>query len=237
MVRDAGDYVVAVLAHGSGGVGHCGSGAEIGIQGRLIAGVESHVREAHHVSVRFQAERKMRFATRAVPAAAMAVTLLVTACGSAGSGGSASGGPSSTHAPASSTTSAGGGAMTLTFTVFMTGAAAASGSFSVKYPPPPVRSCSSWFDAYSELPEVAESVGGHYFYMVVALKPGEYHGPGTYAIPFTAALEAVDLGSHEFGMTGAKLKVNADGSGSLSFRGAHGVLGEIDSGTIRWTCS
>ena len=224
MVRDAGDYVVAVLAHGSGGVGHCGSGAEIGIQGRLIAGVESHAREAHHVSVRFQAERKMRFATRAVPAAAMAVTLLVTACGSAGSGGSASGGPSSTH-------------MTLTFTVFMTGAAAASGSFSVKYPPPPVRSCSSWFDAYSELPEVAESVGGHYFYMVVALKPGEYHGPGTYAIPFTAALEAVDLGSHEFGMTGAKLKVNADGSGSLSFRGAHGVLGEIDSGTIRWTCS
>ena len=100
-----------------------------------------------------------------------------------------------------------------------------------------MRSCSSWFDAYSELPEVAKSVGGHYFYMVVALKPGEYHGPGTYAIPFTAALEAVDLGSHEFGMTGAKLKVNADGSGSLSFRGAHGVLGEIDSGTIRWTCS
>ena len=189
------------------------------------------------MSVRLQAERKMKFAARALPAAAVAVALLVSACGSAGSGGSGSGGPSGTHAPDTSTTSAGGGAMTLVFTVTMTGAAPGSGSFSVKYPPPPVRSCSSWFDAYSELPEVAESVGGHYFYMVVALKPGEYHGPGTYAIPFTAALEAVDLGSHEFGMTGAKLKVNADGSGSLSFRGAHGVLGEIDSGTIRWTCS
>ena len=47
MVRDAGDYVVAVLAHGSCGVGHCGSGAEIGMQGRLIAGVYSDVREAH----------------------------------------------------------------------------------------------------------------------------------------------------------------------------------------------
>ncbi|MGO9582993.1 MAG: hypothetical protein ACLP36_09310 [Acidimicrobiales bacterium] len=112
------------------------------------------------------------------------------------------------------------------------GAAAASGSFSVKYPPPPMRSCSSWFAAYSALPEVAESVGGQYFYMVVGLKPGEYHGPGTYAIPLTSALEAVDLGAHQFGMIGAKLKVNADGSGSLSFSGAHGLLGEIDSGAI-----
>ena len=189
------------------------------------------------MSVRLQAERKRRFATRAVPAAAMAVALLVTACGSAGSGGSASGGTSSTHAPASTTTSAGGGVMTLTFTVIMTGAAPASGSFSVKQPPPPVRSCSSWFAAYPGLPAVAESVGAQYFYMGVGLKPGEYHGPGTCAIPFTAALEAVDLGSHQFGMTGAKLKVNADGSGSLSFSGAHGLLGEIDSGTIRWTCS
>jgi len=189
------------------------------------------------MSVRLQAERKMRFAARAVPAAAVAVALLVAACGSAGSGGSASGASSSTHAPASSTTSAGGGAMTLTFTVLMTGAAPASGSFSVKQPPPPVRSCSSWFAAFAALPAVAESVGGQYFYMVVGLKPGEYHGPGTYSVPWTAALEAVDLGSHEFGMTGAKLKVNADGSGSLSFSGAHDVLGEIDSGTIRWTCS
>jgi len=47
MVRDAVDYVVAVLAHRSGGVGHCGSGAEIVIRGRLIADVESHTREAH----------------------------------------------------------------------------------------------------------------------------------------------------------------------------------------------
>ncbi len=189
------------------------------------------------MTVRLQAERKTRFATRAVPAAAMAVALLVTACGSAGSGGSASGGPISTRAPASSTTSAGGGVMTLTFTVTMTGAAPGSGSFSVKYPPPPVRSCSSWFATYSALPEVAESVGGQYFYMVVGLKPGQYHGPGTYAIPFTAFLEAVDLGSHQFGMIGAKLKLNADGSGSLNFSGAHGLLGEIDSGTIGWTCS
>jgi len=130
-----------------------------------------------------------------------------------------------------------GGAMTRTFTVVMTGVAPASGSFSVKCPPPPVRSCSSWFAAFAALPAVAESVGGQYFYMGVGLKPGEYHGPGTYTIPFTAALEAVDLGSHQFGMTGAKLKVNADGSGSLNFSGAHGLLGEIDSGTIRWTCS
>jgi len=127
--------------------------------------------------------------------------------------------------------------MTLTFTVVMTGAAPGSGSFSVKYPPPPVRSCSSWFAAYATLPELAESVGGQYFYMVVGLKPGAYHGPGTYSVPWTAALEAVDLGSHEFGMTGAKLTLKADGSGSLSFKGAHDVLGEIDSGTIRWTCS
>jgi hypothetical protein len=127
--------------------------------------------------------------------------------------------------------------MTLTFTVLMTGAAPASGGFSVKYPPQPVRSCSSWFVTYSALPEVTEAVGGHYFYMVVGLKPGEYHGPGTYTIPSTAALEAVDLGSHQFGMTGAKMKVNADGSGSLSFSGARGLVGEIDSGTIRWTCS
>ncbi len=98
-------------------------------------------------------------------------------------------------------------------------------------------SCNTWFATYSALPEIAESVGGQYFYMVVGLKPGEYHGPGTYAIPFTASLEAVDLGSHQFGMTGAKLKLNADGSGSLSFSGAHGLLGGIDSGTIRWTCS
>ena len=49
-----------------------------------------------------------------------------------------------------------------------------------------MRSCSSWFATYSALPEVAESVGGQYFYMVVGLKPGQYHGPGTYAIPFTA---------------------------------------------------
>ncbi|MFZ2056287.1 MAG: hypothetical protein WAV54_02610 [Acidimicrobiales bacterium] len=127
--------------------------------------------------------------------------------------------------------------MTLTFTVIMTGAASASGSFSVKYPPPPARSCSSWFAACSELPAVAETVGGQYFYMVVGLKPGEYHGPGTYSIPWTAALEAVDLGWHQFGMIGAKMKVNADGSGSLAFSGARGVLGEIDSGTIRWSCS
>ena len=189
------------------------------------------------MSVRLQAERKMRFAARTVPAAAVAVALLVTACGSAGSGGPGGGASSSTRAPASSTTSAGGGVMTLTFTVVMTGAAPGSGSFSVKYPPPPVRSCSSWFAAYATLPELAESVGGQYFYMVVGLKPGAYHGPGTYSVPWTAALEAVDLGSHEFGMTGAKLTLKADGSGSLSFKGAHDVLGEIDSGTIRWTCS
>ena len=97
--------------------------------------------------VRLQAERKMKFATRALPAAAVAVALLVSACGSAGSGGSGSGGPSGTHAPATSTTSAGGGVMTLVFTVTLTGAAPGSGSFSVKYPPPPVRSCSSWFAA------------------------------------------------------------------------------------------
>jgi hypothetical protein len=127
--------------------------------------------------------------------------------------------------------------MKLTFTVTMTGAAPASGSFSVKYPLPPVRSCGSWFGAFSELPELAESVGGQYFYMVVGLKPGEYHGAGTYSVPRTSALEAVDLGAHEFGMTGAKLKVNANGSGSLSFTGAHDVLGKIDSGTVRWTCS
>jgi len=157
------------------------------------------------MSVRFQAERKMRFAARAVPAAGVAVVLLVTACGSAGSGGSGSG-SSNAHAPASNTTSMAGGAMTRTFTVVMTGVAPASGSFSVKCPPPPVRSCSSWFAAYSELPEVAATVGSQYFYMVVGLKPGEYKSPGTYAIPWTAALEAVDLGSHEFGMTGAKLR-------------------------------
>ncbi len=191
------------------------------------------------MSVRFQAERKMRLAARAVPAAAVAVALLVTACGSAGSGGSGGGTSSSTHAPTTNTTSAGGGspAMTLAFTVSMTGAAPASGSFSVKDSSQPVRSCSSWFAAFAALPEVAESVGGHYFYMVVGLKSGQYHGPGTYTIPFTAALEAVDLGLHQFGMTGATIKVNADGSGSLSFSGAHGLLGEIDSGTIRWTCS
>lgn len=137
MARDAGDHVVAVLAHGSGGVGHCGIGTAIGTQSRLIADVESHAREAHRwISVRLPAERKTRFATRAVPAVAMAVALLVTACGSAGNSGPG-GGPSSTHAPASSTTSAGGGVMTLTLTVTMTGAAPGGGSFSVKYPPLP----------------------------------------------------------------------------------------------------
>lgn len=214
-----------------------GGGASIGTERGLIAGVQSHTMEAMgQMSERLPAERKTRFATRAVPAVAVAVALLVSACGSTGNGGSG-GGPSGTHAPASSTTTAGGGVMTLTFTVAMTGAAPGSGSFSVKYPPPPMLSCSHWFATYSALPEIAESVGGQYFYMVVGLKAGDYHGPGTYAIPSTAALEAVDLGSHEFGVTGAKLTLNADGSGSLNFKGVHGLLGEIESGTIRWTCS
>ena len=46
---DAGRLTASKLlgAHGGCGVGHCGSGAEFGIQGRLIAGVESDAREAH----------------------------------------------------------------------------------------------------------------------------------------------------------------------------------------------
>lgn len=187
------------------------------------------------MSVRFQAGRKMRCAGLGAPAAAVAVALLLMACGSAASGGSG-GASSTTQVPGTSTTPA-DGAMTLRFTVFVTGAVPATGSFSVRYPPQPRRSCSSWFGASSELPELAETVGGRYFYMVVGLKPGEYHGQGTYAIPPTASLEAIDVGSHQFAMTGAAMTVNADGSGSLSFKNKSDPVGDVDSGTIRWTCS
>ncbi|MGD1012581.1 MAG: hypothetical protein ABR925_08645 [Acidimicrobiales bacterium] len=128
--------------------------------------------------------------------------------------------------------------MTLTFTVAMTGAAPGGGSFSVNYPPSPGRSCGSWFSSggYS-LPQIAETVGGQYFFMVVWLKPGQYHGPGTYSVPWTALLETVDLGSHDFNVIGGKLTMRSNGSGSLTFSHANDVLGNLDAGTVAWTCS
>jgi len=73
--------------------------------------------------------------------------------------------------------------------------------------------------------------------LVVGVPSNDYHGPGTYTIDHTAALQAFYLGSHEFGLRGATLQIKANGSGSIIFSGEQDLSGHVDSGTISWTCS
>ena len=167
--------------------------------------------------VRLQAERrKMKFATRALTSRRRGGCVAGLGLWLGWKhGGSGSGGPSGTHAPATSTTSAGGGVMThcLLPSPCSRPGRARQRQLLGEVPPPPVRWCSSWFAASPVLPRSPSrwAASTSTWWSVSSLPSTT--SPGTYAIPFTASLEAVDLGSHQFGMTGAKLKVNADGSG------------------------
>jgi hypothetical protein len=172
----------------------------------------------------------MRLASRAVLAAAVPMAVLVTACGSAGNGLSGTPTPASVAATA---------ATTLAFTVTATGSVPADGTFPFKLGG--VASCSVWvapgraFDL--ELTQEPEMVGDVGFELVVGVAAADYHGPGTYIIDHTAALQDFYLGSHEFSLHGATLQVKADGSGSISFSGEQDLLGNVDSGTISWSCA
>jgi len=185
-------------------------------------------------------QQKIGLAVRGALPVVVLLALLLTGCGPTGSGGSGVGANSTsttTNTRPPDTTGATANKTTLAFTVTTTGSVPAQGTF--KYALGGIATCSAWVatgQTFSlELPQ--EALGGVGFELVFGIAAGDYHGPGAYTIDHTAALQAFYLGSHEFGLHDATLQVKADGSGSIVFSGKQDLLGDIDCGTISWTCT
>jgi hypothetical protein len=178
----------------------------------------------------------MRSVRRAAMGAAVPFALLAVGCGAAGNGGPGS--TSQTLTPGSAAPATSTAQTTLDFTVNATGSDPAGGTFS--YSLGDATSCSAWVAGGQafllELPQVSMS-SGMGFELVVGVPATDYGGPGTYTIDHTGALQAVYLGPHEFALHGATLSVKADGSGAIDFSNEPDPLGNVDSGTVSWTCS
>jgi hypothetical protein len=134
--------------------------------------------------------------------------LVLSACGSSGNredhGGSTT---TFTSVPVTTTTT---NLTTVTFKIAVTGAIRLFGSFVWTIP----QSCSAWVAGGSTfaLPRApGDSVNAVGYYSVVDVPSPPYDGRGTYIIPGTAALGAVQVGSHQFYVEGSHLIVRADG--------------------------
>ena len=170
----------------------------------------------------------------------LAIGLAACSSSSSSSTTTTSGGSSATTA----TTSGGGGDGSQTFhgTAALTGSTPLSGTWTGTGS---TASCAEAADNHGagyQLPG-GGNVGSQNLQISVAVEPSVYKGPGTYSITI-GAVNPSGGDSYSFSATNpASLKVNADGSGSLTFTGAqslNAVSGNVtgtESGAISWTCS
>jgi hypothetical protein len=80
------------------------------------------------------------------------------------------------------------------------------------------------------------TVGGKLINFLISAPNKMFHGPGTYTDVLPAG---VTVESDDFSGTGSTMTVNSDGSGNASFTnlpGSGSVSGQMESGTVTWTC-
>lgn len=176
--------------------------------------------------------------------AVLASGLLLAACGGGGAGSGTSAGGAGTPAAASSPGSGSSGSVTFSGDLTLTGTVAATGSWT--------DSAEAWSGGCQNWATTSRvgagpmnvpgpggpagaTVGGHE--VGIAFVFTTYRGPGTYTSD--PANKGLDVDGHTYGPPASyTLKVNADGSGSLTFTGAADPLdsSKVESGSETWTC-
>jgi len=138
--------------------------------------------------------------------------------------------------------SGGGQAANLTFQVNFTGADTVQGSFASDEWQ--IYSCSdfaksafAWNIGIGPQEGLPTTVGGKLVNFLLSVPTGTFHGADTYTDVMPAG---VTTEGDDFSGSGSTMTINGDGSGNASFTNLPGsgtVSGQMESGTVTWTCS